>query len=116
MAFCRHDLCSWIPTGLSLIRVGSCFLSGSFGEEGRCQAASKAKTSKKGCRKLRAKKNKFVFGEEHAASHIQVGTAVTELAKYVLQVDIWQSFHCYTALYGGLRESMNSAALQVPLV
>lgn len=36
------------------------------------------------------KKKKIVFGEEHATSHIQVGTAVTELAKYILQGDIWQ--------------------------
>lgn len=51
------------------------------------------------------KNNKFAFGEEHATSHIQVGTAVTELAKYILQVDIWQAAElCGTALYWGLRE------------
>lgn len=97
MTFCRHGLCSWIPTGLALVRADSCLLLGSFGEEGRRQAAYKAKASKKGCRKLCeksihfvARKYKLVFGEEHATSHIQVGTAVTELAKCVLQSDIWQ--------------------------
>lgn len=70
---------------------------GGFGQEGKCQAASKAKTTKKGSRKLCEKsihfvprRNKFVFGKEHATSHIQVGTTVTELAKYILQGDIWQ--------------------------
>lgn len=60
MVFCRHDLCSWIPTGLVLVRVGSYFLLGSFGEEGRCQATSKARTSQKGCRKLCEKSMPFV--------------------------------------------------------
>lgn len=36
------------------------------------------------------KKKKILFGEEHATSHIQAGTAVIELPKYVLQGNIWQ--------------------------
>lgn len=95
MAFCRHDLCSWIPTALVLVRVGSCYEVLERREHVKLhvrprqkrKAAENYVKSNTFCAK---KKKKIVFGEEHATSHIQVGTAVTELAKYILQGDIWQ--------------------------
>lgn len=75
-----------------MVWVGSCFFFAGLGKERNCQVTPKIKTSKKGCRSLWEKwrhfvprKHKLNIAEECTASHIEMGTAVTELAKYVLQ-------------------------------